>query len=54
MTNGAIAHHLHISARTVEEHLTRAFAKLGASNRTDAVMKAFRRPDADRAGHPDR
>jgi DNA-binding NarL/FixJ family response regulator len=45
LTNSAIAHQLGISARTVEEHLARAFAKLGASNRTDAVVKAFGRSD---------
>lgn len=39
-TNRAIAAHLGISDRTVQGHLARIFNKLGASSRTEAVMRA--------------
>ncbi len=41
-TNKAIGVQLHISDRTVQGHLANIFAKLGASNRTEAVMRAVR------------
>jgi len=40
-TNIRIARALGISARTVEKHLTRAYHKLNASGRADAVLRAF-------------
>jgi len=39
-TNKAIAVQLGISDRTVQGHLANVFAKLGASSRTEAVMRA--------------
>lgn len=39
-TNKAIAVQLSISDRTVQGHLAHIFAKLGASSRTEAVMRA--------------
>jgi DNA-binding NarL/FixJ family response regulator len=43
LPNKAIAARLDISEETVKFHLASIFGKLGASNRTDAVRKAFRR-----------
>lgn len=40
--NKQIAWRLGISEKTVRNHLTRVFAKLKASNRTEAVVKAMR------------
>ena len=42
-SNKQIAKHLGISQKTVRNHLSRIFTKLGASNRTEAVMNAMRR-----------
>jgi DNA-binding NarL/FixJ family response regulator len=41
-SNKQIAQLLGISAQTVRNHLSRVFHKLGASNRTEAVMSAVR------------
>jgi DNA-binding CsgD family transcriptional regulator len=40
LSNGAIAARLHRSERTVENHVATLVAKLGASNRQDAVLRA--------------
>ena len=37
-----VAERLYISPRTVKNHLASAYAKLGARDRTDAVLKAVR------------
>jgi len=41
-TNAAIAHALTISERTAQGHLANILAKMGAANRTEAVLKAMR------------
>jgi DNA-binding NarL/FixJ family response regulator len=38
-----VAERLYISPRTVKNHLASAYAKLGARDRTDAVLRAVRR-----------
>jgi DNA-binding CsgD family transcriptional regulator len=38
LTNGEIADSLHISPRTVENHLTRAYSKLGVRSRTELAL----------------
>lgn len=43
LSNKQIARHLGISEKTVRNHLSRAFNKLGATNRTEAVLSAIRR-----------
>jgi two-component system nitrate/nitrite response regulator NarL len=43
LPNKAIAAALGVSDETVKFHLGSVFGKLGASNRTDAVRRAFRR-----------
>jgi DNA-binding NarL/FixJ family response regulator len=43
LPNKAIASALGVSDETVKFHLGAVFGKLGASNRTDAVRRAFRR-----------
>ena len=43
LSNKQIARHLGISEKTVRNHLSRAFNKLGATNRTEAVLNAIRR-----------
>jgi len=43
LSNKQIAKRLGLSQNTVRNHLSRAFNKLGASNRTEAVMTAMRR-----------
>src|SRR5439155_8937886 len=40
-----VARQLGISPKTVEQHKTRIFAKLGVQNQTAAVSVAFRRPN---------
>ena len=54
LANKQIAAELGLSARTVQTHLTRVFAKLGVASRTEAVLYALRegwaRPDV---GRPD-
>ena len=40
-TNAQIALSLGLSRRTIEKHLERVFAKLGVSNRTQALMRAW-------------
>ncbi|MGO7983523.1 response regulator transcription factor, partial [Rhizobium johnstonii] len=42
-TNAAIASELFISETTVKTYLSRAFEKLGASDRTSAVRRAIER-----------
>lgn len=42
MANKQIARHLEISERTVKTHLTSAFARIGASDRTQAALWAER------------
>ena len=42
LSNKQIAGRLGISEKTVRNHLSRAFNKLGASNRTEAVLNAMR------------
>lgn len=41
-TNAAIAHALTISERTAQGHLANILAKMGAANRTEAVLKAMK------------
>jgi two-component system nitrate/nitrite response regulator NarL len=43
LPNKAIAAALGVSDETIKFHLGSVFGKLGASNRTDAVRRAFRR-----------
>ena len=43
LANKAIAHALGISDQTVKFHVAAIIAKLGATNRTDAVRRAVRR-----------
>jgi DNA-binding NarL/FixJ family response regulator len=38
-----VAHRLHLSESTVKTHISRVYDKLGAANRTQAVMAAVRR-----------
>jgi DNA-binding NarL/FixJ family response regulator len=38
-----VAERLYISPRTVKNHLASAYSKLGARDRTDAVLRAVRR-----------
>lgn len=42
-TNKEIARELHISIKSVEYHITNTLGKLGAANRTEAVVKALAR-----------
>lgn len=42
LSNKQIARTLGISEKTVRNHLTRVFSKLGATNRTEAVISAIR------------
>lgn len=42
LSNKQIAKRLGLSEKTVRNHLSRAFNKLGATNRTEAVMSAMR------------
>jgi NarL family two-component system response regulator YdfI len=43
LSNRAIAARLQISEHTVKFHISSIFAKLGAENRTDAVLRGVRR-----------
>jgi NarL family two-component system response regulator YdfI len=43
LSNKLIAHRLSISEHTIKTHVASIFAKLGASNRTEAVSQAIRR-----------
>lgn len=43
LSNKQIARRLGISEKTVRNHLSRVFNKLGATNRTEAVMNAMRK-----------
>lgn len=47
LANKQIARHLGISERTVKSHLTSAFARIGASDRTQAALWAERRGIGD-------
>jgi NarL family two-component system response regulator LiaR len=49
-TNKEIARELHISIKTVEYHITNILGKLGAANRTEAVVKALEQRLLDPAG----
>jgi RNA polymerase sigma factor (sigma-70 family) len=42
LSNKQIARRLGISEKTVRNHLSRVFSKLGAANRTEAVLNAMR------------
>jgi len=42
-SNAQIAHHLHISERTVKFHVTSLFSRLGAKRRTEAIAIARER-----------
>ena len=42
LTNREISNHLSISESTVENHIHHIYAKLGISNRAQAVAHAFR------------
>lgn len=42
LKNHEIARKLSISPRTVENHIEKIFKKLGAKNRTEAVINAIR------------
>jgi NarL family two-component system response regulator LiaR len=42
-TNEEIAQELHITVKSVEYHITNILGKLGAANRTEAVVKALAR-----------
>ena len=50
MTNKEIARHLYISDKTVRNHLSGVYRKMGVRNRTQAIVKAVSVPDPD----PDR
>ena len=39
LTNAQVAHQLHLSPRTVENHVAHALAKLGARNRTELAAR---------------
>ena len=43
LSNKQIARRLGLSEKTVRNHLSRAFSKLGVTNRTEAVMSAMRK-----------
>lgn len=43
LRNKDIAARLHLSVKTVERYLSIAYEKVGAENRTDAVLKALGR-----------
>jgi len=43
LTNKQIGHDLHISDRTVQNHLANIYAKLGAASRTEAVTAGLQR-----------
>jgi len=47
--NKEIARELHITVKTVEYHMTNILGKLGAANRTEAVVKALEQGLLDRA-----
>ncbi|MCL7451708.1 MAG: response regulator transcription factor [Anaerolineae bacterium] len=42
MSNRDIAHHLDLSTRTIQAHLSAIFGKLDAGSRTEAVVRALR------------
>ncbi len=51
LTNSEIAGSLHISPRTVENHLTRAYSKLGVRSRTERARLSSLRSDSFTGGY---
>ncbi len=47
LTNAQVAHQLHLSHRTVENHVAHALAKLGARNRTELAARLAGQPPAE-------
>ena len=47
LTNAQVAHQLHLSHRTVENHVAHALAKLGARNRTELAARLPGQPPAE-------
>ena len=43
LTTGEIAAELHVSVNTIKAHTRSVYAKLGASRRQDAVVRAYER-----------
>ena len=54
LTDREIAEHLRIGRRTVESHVARILAKLGAANRREASLIAARLELVDAANHEPR
>jgi DNA-binding NarL/FixJ family response regulator len=52
LTNRQIAHHLRISEKTVKNHLSAVFGKIGVANRTQAAIFALDESSQDGALQP--